>query len=101
MTEPKAAGGPVCIFYGTIHDVEVVINIPGKGNTKGRLQAVIEHIRAIPNKAKNIESLDGLPALLKKIEMTGTNHVEKVNVTYEQNEREIVRTYAVDQFYKL
>ncbi len=101
MAELKAAGGPVCIFYGTIHDVEVVINIPGDGNTNGRLQAVIEHIRAIPKKAKSIVSLDGLPALLKKIEMTGKNHVERVNVTYEQNKQELVRKYTVSQFYKL
>lgn len=101
MPKPKFVGAPVCIFYGKIHDVDVVINVPVHENTRGRYHTAIRHLRAIPDKVKDIDSLDGLPALLKKIEMTGIKHVETVKVTYQQNEQKLVRNYTVDQFYKL
>jgi hypothetical protein len=104
MTQPEVSE-PLCIFYGTIDFVDLVINLKvDREPTFGRPRlpkSLVDNIRAVPDKIQTIKSMDGLPAVLKKIEMTGKNGVERVKVTYEQNERDIVKTYTVNQFYKL
>ncbi len=97
--------GPLFQFVGKLDNgVELLIDLPGDREAleQPRIpQSALDHVKAVPRKLKNITSLDGLAAAVRRVEMTGINHVEKVNVIYYQNGQEITRAYAVDQFYKL
>jgi hypothetical protein len=105
-----AWGAGIIAFARTNEGIEVSAHIPSRpvdhlsaqeqDTLSARITtAVAPHIKATARVSRTTR-LDGLPAIVQKIALTGLEQVEKITVTYLQQGKEIVKEYTPHQFYE-
>jgi len=93
------------------HPLEsLVVCIPGERKSDPSAQAeetlriageVCAELAGLRKKCAQIKELDGKPAFIVGLKLTGQTSVEKVEVTYLQDTKPMSREYSIDDFYHI
>jgi len=85
----------------------LVINIPGerKANPEEQAQQTLDiahdvcaELAGLRKICQHIKEVDGKPASIIGLKLTGKTSVEIVEVTYMQNDERVCKTYSPDEF---
>lgn len=63
-------------------------------------QEVCAELAGLTKRCKQIQEIDGKPASIVGLRLTGMSSIENVEITYIQDDKRLTREYPIDDFYK-
>ena len=62
---------------------------------------ILDTTKFTSNKCESISQIDGNPAIIKKVYISGKSSVEYFEITYMSNGQELTKKYSKQEFYDL